>query len=149
MLRTGQSSLKTVASKRLAGEVPWRPVIRTDFYAGRRGFLILSRLAPCAGSEDQPVDRFDAPALLNEPAGQPVEQFRMRGTLAIAAKVVHGAHNAFTEMVLPDSVDHDARGERVLRARDPARQRNAARARGELAGADAFHDRRVGGGGGG
>ncbi len=42
----------------------------------------------------------------------------MRGRPAHGAEVVGGFDESFAEMVLPDAVDHDARGQRVLRAGD-------------------------------
>jgi len=42
------------------------------------------------------------------------------------AVVVRGGDQAAPEVVLPDPVDHDPRGERMLRIGQPARQREAA-----------------------
>ena len=58
----------------------------------------------------------DAPAVLDEVAGQPVEQFGMRGALAHLAEIVGRADDAFAEMMLPDAIDHHARGQRIRSA---------------------------------
>ena len=67
----------------------------------------------------QPVHRLDAPAALDELGREPVEQFRMRRPLAHLAEVARRAHDAFAEVMLPDPVHHDARGQRILRRRKP------------------------------
>ena len=52
--------------------------------------------------------------MLDEPEGEVVEQFRVRGQFAQAAEIVDRAHEAPAEDVVPEPVDHDAGGERVV-----------------------------------
>ena len=76
-----------------------------------------------------------APAIGDEAMGQPVEQLGMRRLLAQLAEVARGGHQPAAEMILPDAVDDDARGERIVRLREPAGQRRAAaRGVGEIGG---------------
>src|SRR5688572_19844808 len=65
---------------------------------------------------------FHAPAGADEFRGQRIEQFRMRGWNAELPEVVWRAYEAFAEVILPDAVDHHARGERIVGAGDPARE---------------------------
>ena len=53
----------------------------------------------------------------------------MRGPLAACPEVVARGHEPPAEMVLPDAIDHDPRGERILGTGDPARQLEPAAAR--------------------
>src|SRR5438093_5851356 len=50
----------------------------------------------------------------------------MRRTLAHLSQVVRIARNALAEVILPDAIDHDARGQRIFRTRNPIGQRQAA-----------------------
>ena len=71
---------------------------------------------------DRPDEPLDRPAVADEPRGQVVEQFRVRGRVARRAEVVDAPHQARAEEVLPDPVDEDAGRERVLLAREPTGQ---------------------------
>src|SRR5438067_9039138 len=62
---------------------------------------------------------FEAPAVLDEFDGEPVQQLRMGRTLAARPEVVRRADEALTEVPLPDAIDDDACRERVLRRGDP------------------------------
>ena len=67
--------------------------------------------------------RLDRPSVLgNEPVGQVVEQFRVRGRKPVDAKVVDRLDQPPTEHVLPYAVHDHARGERVLGMRQPLSQ---------------------------
>ena len=70
--------------------------------------------------EDQAVRVFliDQPSF-DELRGEPVEQLGMRRRLAHDAEVVRRAHQAFAEVVVPDAIDDDAGGQRMLRAGEP------------------------------
>src|SRR5687767_3075955 len=46
----------------------------------------------------------------------------MRGAAAHAPEIIGRAHNAATEMIAPDAIYDDARGERILRIDDPLRE---------------------------
>src|SRR5437667_10373970 len=56
----------------------------------------------------------------------------MRGALAVLAEIARSAHDPRTEVMLPDAVHHRARGQRVIRARDPFCEAQAPAARREL-----------------
>ena len=92
------------------------------------GLRIRQRGAAPVGlaGHDEPVHGLDRPALLHQRRGQPVEQFRMRGFFARAAEVVGIAGQRLAEVPEPEAVDPDARGQRIVGARDPARQSEAA-----------------------
>src|SRR5262245_10446838 len=72
----------------------------------------------------------DRPAGLDEAGGEPIEQFGVRRPLAPRAEVVAGGDEPGAEVVLPDSVDHHPRSERVLRRGNPAGQLQASTAGG-------------------
>ena len=57
---------------------------------------------------------FLIPAVLHEISGQPVEQLRVGRRLAVEAKVARRVHDTLPKVVLPDAVDEDPRGQRVL-----------------------------------
>ena len=57
--------------------------------------------------------------------GQPVEQLGMAGRLALDAEVLGGLDQADAEVLLPEAIDGDARGQRVVR-RQPASARGRA-----------------------
>src|SRR2546422_7462649 len=50
----------------------------------------------------------------------------MRGTRAVGAEIARGVHQSVPEMVLPDAIDHHARGERIGGIGDPLSQRETA-----------------------
>ena len=65
-------------------------------------------------SHDQAVKMLEAPAVVHEFDGQPVEQFRMRRRLALRAEVFGRRHQAGAEVRLPDAIDDRAgRGRRA------------------------------------
>src|SRR5262245_18850197 len=70
---------------------------------------------------------FHRPAVLNELAGEPVEQLRMRRGIDARAKIVGGADQTPAEVVLPQPVDQDARRQRVLGPTQPACEGSAVR----------------------
>ncbi len=74
------------------------------------------------GVDDEPVHGLDRPAGPDEFRGQPVEQLGMRGRGAEPAEVVRRPYQPLAEMVLPDAVHHHPRGQRILRAGQPASQ---------------------------
>ena len=82
-------------------------------------------LAVGGAEHDGPDELLPAPAVFHERRREPVEQFRMRRTLAAHAEVGHGAHESFAEQTRPDVVHGHARGERILRG-----SRASARGRG-------------------
>ena len=68
----------------------------------------------------------EAPVFRNQPRGQPVEQFRMRWRCPEFTKVAGISGKTASEMLLPEAVDDDTRGELIVCARDPARECRAA-----------------------
>ena len=61
----------------------------------------------------------DVPAALLELDREPVEQLRVRRPLALGAKVVEHLAQALAEVELPEAVDEDAGGERVVPRNEP------------------------------
>ena len=76
-----------------------------------------ARLPVGAAQQDQPVDRLEPPAVLDERRRQPVEQFGMAGTVALGAEVVDRLHQPRAEVVLPEPVDDHPGRQRMRRAR--------------------------------
>src|SRR5262245_51867495 len=65
------------------------------------------------------MHRLPTPTPPNEFGRHPVEQLGMARTIPRGAEITGRLHDAFPEMVLPDSIDGHARGQRVVGARDP------------------------------
>src|SRR5215470_9576806 len=72
---------------------------------------------------------FYAPAAFDEFNRQPVEQFGMRRALASRAEIFGRRYQSLSEILLPDAVDNDARGQRVVPVHDPFRQAEPVRRR--------------------
>jgi hypothetical protein len=53
------------------------------------------------------------PSVAHEPRGEVVEQLRMAGAAAVEAKVAGRIDQTLAEVVVPEPVDEDARGQRV------------------------------------
>ncbi len=98
-----------------------RILVRERFQIGMRGAAAI-RL----GVQNDSVHGFEAPTFLHESGREPVEQFRMRGLLAGAAKVVWIARDGLVKMPEPDSVHDGAGRERILRAGNPIGEGHAA-----------------------
>ena len=64
--------------------------------------------------------------LLEQLAGQPIEQLRMARRLAQAAEVAAAIHQAAAEVILPEAIDHHARRQRIVGRGQPVGQRRAA-----------------------
>ena len=78
-----------------------------------------------AREHDGAVQFFHRPAFGDEARGEPVEQFGMGRWLALFAKIVRRRDESFSEMLLPDAVRHDARGERIGRVEQPVGEAQA------------------------
>ena len=76
------------------------------------------------GEQDLAVEFLQAPAAGDEAGGELIEQFGMGGPVAHTTEIRGRADDAFAEMMLPDAVDDDAGGERVID--DRVRQLGAA-----------------------
>ena len=59
------------------------------------------------------------PTAIDEFRCQPIDQFGMRRLASLGSEIVRVAGDGLAEVMLPDSVDDGARGESVLRVRDP------------------------------
>ena len=64
---------------------------------------------------------FDAPTLLHECQGQPVEQLGVSRTLSHLTEVVQTADDATAEVPVPYAIHHDSRGQRMLLTCKPLR----------------------------
>ena len=56
------------------------------------------------------MEFLQVPLAVDQFRGEVVEQFRVSGQLSTDAEVLGGAHEADTEVLLPDSVDQHASG---------------------------------------
>ena len=70
-------------------------------------------------------ETFHVPTGFHELNRQPVEQLRMTRPLALRAKVFRRFDDACPEDVSPESVHHDASGQRVLATDQPAGEAEA------------------------
>src|SRR5262245_36575317 len=68
------------------------------------------------------MQRFHAPAIVHEFAGQPIEQFWMRWWFATGADVFRSREKSLAEIRLPDAVHDNARGARAASVHEPIRQ---------------------------
>ena len=71
------------------------------------------------------MNRFQMPAVGDEFAGQPVEQFRMRGVAPHRPEIVRRGHDPLAEVILPNTVNHHSRGEWMIGASEPFGQRRS------------------------
>jgi hypothetical protein len=60
--------------------------------------------------------------MLDKIDGEPVEQLDVGGGIALAAEVAGRGDDAPAEVVLPQAINQDARRERMIWLREPARQ---------------------------
>ena len=72
--------------------------------------------------QDQSVHVLQIPAAAHEFRGQPVQQLRMAGRVALRAEIVLGLYDSDAEVALPESVHGDPGRERVVVGDQPARQ---------------------------
>src|SRR6516162_5205904 len=80
-------------------------------------------LAVRAGGHDQPVGRFNAPALRHKLSCQPVEQLRVSRRKPGLTKIGWARDQACSEMMLPSPVYNHARRKRMVGLYQPTRQR--------------------------
>ncbi len=85
----------------------------------------MRRLPEGGTGHDESVHRLQVPLQAHEFGGQPVEQGGVGGPLAPRPEILRATHEAGAEMVLPELVDRDAGGERILRTDNPPRQGKA------------------------
>ena len=57
------------------------------------------------------MQRFQTPALPNEFAREPIEQFGVTRLVARFAKVADAANQALSEVMFPNAIDDDSRGQ--------------------------------------
>ena len=69
------------------------------------------------------MEPFEAPIVAYKLERKPFEQFRMARKPSVVAEVAGIRHQTTAEMMLPDSVGHDTRKERVRRTRNPLGER--------------------------
>ena len=87
------------------------PVFRIDPAGqGRRP----AGLAKGFRENQQAQQPLDGPPLLDESAGQIVEQFGMGGLVSKTAEVIHGGHDAAAKNVMPETVHHHPGRQRIV-----------------------------------
>jgi hypothetical protein len=69
--------------------------------------------------QDELVDVFEAPFVRDEFAGEEVEQLGMRGTCSIDSEVAGRLNKAGAEVIMPEAIDDDTRGQRICGIGDP------------------------------
>ena len=93
-----------------------QPIFRIDrngFCIRRRGELIDAR------QNDLPGESFDRPVVLDELAGEMIEQFRVGRRFTGGAEIVGGADDAGTGEPMPHAVGGHAGGEGIFRRGEP------------------------------
>ena len=80
------------------------------------------------------MDMLQRPAVIHEFGGEEIEQLRVRGPGAVEAEVARRIHEAGPEVVMPEAVDDDAGGQRMLLRPDPAGEGFAALGLGRIGG---------------
>ena len=75
-----------------------------------------------AGQHHQLDHVFDIPSAVDELDGQPVEQFGMVRRFALCSEIFEAARQTSPVEQLPQPVDEDARGERVVARGQPVRE---------------------------
>src|SRR6516165_4449504 len=83
-------------------------------------------LAVDTGQQNLAMEIFWTPGVLGEIVGEIIKEIRIRRFVARLAEIANGCDDAAPEILLPDSVDENARCQGVLRTCDPIRQRGAA-----------------------
>ena len=91
---------------------PPQAILRVGFEVGGARLV---RLHVDGAGHDQLVDRFELPAVLDQLAGEIIEQLGMRRRIALDAEIVRRADDAAAHVVLPEAIDDDA-GEEVAGA---------------------------------
>ncbi len=107
------------APARLAGKPP---VVHARF---RHGGPELGGLPVGFAFHDQPRQVLHVPAALHELDRQPVEQVRMAGPGTLVAQVVEYLREAAAKIQVPQPVDEDPGGQRIVRLDQPLRQVHA------------------------
>jgi hypothetical protein len=83
--------------------------------AGVDGFGIGARLARLAidrREHDLAIQPLERPSVRDEAGGEIVQQFRMRGLLALHSEIAGGGHQRLAEMPAPDAIHDHARRQR-------------------------------------
>ncbi len=86
------------SSEVLAGEQP------IFWVSGIGCWTVVGGLFVGGGVEDEAVEMFDAPVVLGEFGGEPVEQLGVRGTVAMFPEVAGCSHDSFAEEMVPNAV---------------------------------------------
>ena len=71
------------------------------------------------------MNGLEAPTVLEQAGGQPVEQFGMRGRFGLGAEIVRRGHKPMTEVMLPEAIHNYAGGDvarSVLNVGEPVGQ---------------------------
>ena len=76
-------------------------------------FVGKTRLPKRSAQNNAANKPFDGPAVAGEAGCHKVEQLRMRRLFSHTAKIVRRGHDASTEHVMPDTIDHNTRRQRI------------------------------------
>ena len=117
----GQHRVPHSLARQAAGRIP--PQVSVRAVLGRGGAVVPRRLAVRSRQQDAPVQPLEAPVVADQFACQPVEQLGMARQSAVVTEVARVGDEARAEVVLPQSIGHDARKEGVSGIRDPLRER--------------------------
>ena len=103
---------------------PAKLITGIDFLSGN-SVWVKGRHLPGRRIQNLPVQPFDAPPVGDEFRRQPVEQLWMRGATTETAEVAGRCNKSGAKMLLPHAIHDDSCGQRVIRTRDPFRERRA------------------------
>src|SRR5215469_18894390 len=68
---------------------------------------------------------FQAPTILDKAGGEPIEQLGMGRWSTLRSEIIRSTHEALAKVVLPDAVDDDTRGQRMIGHGEPLRKGKA------------------------
>ena len=121
MIGADKETIQRVSGKKL--DEPVKLSVNAFLVEGRGVRVMVHPLLPGGAREDQSMERLErAASIVAEPAGEPVEELGVARLAPHEAEVVGRVDEAAAEVPLPDAVDEDARGERVLASREPGGQ---------------------------
>jgi hypothetical protein len=84
-----------------------------------------SRKRISIAEDNESMKRVQAPTAFDEGVGEPVEEFRMTGSVAEGTEIFGGSDESFSKMPAPDSIHKDSGGERMIWTRHPLSQLEA------------------------
>ncbi len=86
---------------------------------------VIGGLFPCGGGEDQAVNILHFPVIAEEAECEVIEKFRVRWGASEGTEVAGIGSESAAEAGLPDAIDDDSAGKRIIRTCEPPGQRRS------------------------